>query len=84
VELAQDLDREISHELGTLDLGVGRADLALARPTWMPAVLTETMYLMVPQQEAALRNPAVQQRIAEAHLRGLLQFLRSRAREQAH
>lgn len=80
-ELAQDLDREIARELGTLDLGVGRADLALVRPTWMPAVLTETMYLMVPQQEAALRNPAVQERIAEAHLRGLLDFLRKRARE---
>jgi len=81
-ELAQDLDREIVRELGTLDLGTGRADLALVRPPWMPAVLTETMYLMVPQQEAALRNPTVQQRVAEAHLRGLEAFLRSRAREQ--
>lgn len=82
VELAQDLDRELVHELGTQDLGPGRADLALVRTTWMPAVLTETMYLMVPLQEAALRSLDVQQRIAEAHLRGLLDFLRARAREQ--
>jgi N-acetylmuramoyl-L-alanine amidase len=34
---------------------------------------------MVPQQEAALRDPAVQQRIAAAHLRGLEAFLRARA-----
>ncbi len=81
-ELAQALDREIVHELGTQDLGPGRADLALVRTTWMPAVLTETMYLMVPLQEAALRNPDVQERIAQAHLRGLLDFLRARAREQ--
>ena len=81
-ELAQDLDREIVQELRTQDLGPGRADLALVRPTWMPAVLTETMFLMVPIQEAALRNADVQQRIAEAHLRGLLDFLRARARQQ--
>ena len=80
-ELAEALDRELVAELGTLDLGTGRADLALVRPTWMPAVLTETVYLMVPEQEAALRDPAVQERIAQAHVRGLEDFLRQRARE---
>jgi N-acetylmuramoyl-L-alanine amidase len=44
-------------------------------------VLTETMFLMIPEQEAALRDPRVHQRIAEAHLRGLVAFLRGRARE---
>ena len=80
VDLAQHLQRELLAELGLRDIGIGRADLALVRPTWMPAALTETMFLMVPQQEAALRDPGVHRRIAEAHLRALQAFVRGRAR----
>jgi N-acetylmuramoyl-L-alanine amidase len=80
VDLAQAMQRQILSELGLRDIGYGRADLALVRTTWMPAVLTETAFMMIPQQEAALRDPAVQRRIAEAHVRGLEEFLRGRAR----
>lgn len=73
------LQRELVRELGLRDLGVARADLALSRPTWMPSGYTETMFLMVPAQEAALRDPAVQERIAAAHFRALEAFLRERA-----
>ena len=79
IDLARELQAELLAELGLRDIGIGRADLALVRPTWMPAALTETMYLMVPEQEAALRDPAVQRRIAQAHVRALEQFLRARA-----
>ncbi|HEX7240302.1 MAG TPA: N-acetylmuramoyl-L-alanine amidase, partial [Longimicrobiaceae bacterium] len=78
-ELAAHLQAELLRELGLRDLGVSRADLALVRPTWMPSALTETMFLMLPEQEAALRDPAVQERIARAHLRGIEAFLRERA-----
>lgn len=81
-DLAQHLQRELLAELHLRDIGIGRADLALARPTWMPAVLTETMFLMLPRQEAALRNPDVHERIARAHLRALEAFARERARAQ--
>ncbi|MGH7449672.1 MAG: N-acetylmuramoyl-L-alanine amidase, partial [Longimicrobiales bacterium] len=81
LELARLLQRELLNELGLRDIGFGRADLALARPTWMPAVLTETAFMMIPRQEAALRDPAVQRRIAAAHMRALEEFLRSRARD---
>jgi N-acetylmuramoyl-L-alanine amidase len=79
MDLARLVQRELLAELGLHDIGIGRADLALVRPTWMPAILSETMFLMVPQQEAALRDPAVQIRIARAHARALIAFLRSRA-----
>jgi len=82
VDLAQRLQAELLDELGLRDIGIGRADLALVRPTWMPAALTETMYLMLPQQEAALRDPVTQERIARAHLRALEAFLRGRAAAQ--
>jgi N-acetylmuramoyl-L-alanine amidase len=81
-ELAVHLQRELLRELGLRDLGVARADLALVRPTWMPSALTETLFLMVPEQEAALRDPAVQERIARAHLRGIEAFLKERAAGQ--
>lgn len=76
--LARSLQHELLREFGLRDLGIARADLALTRPTWMPAALTETMFLMIPQQEAALRDPEVHERIARAHLRGIQAFLRGR------
>jgi N-acetylmuramoyl-L-alanine amidase len=81
-QLARHMQRELLAELQLRDIGIGRADLALARPTWMPAVLTETMFLMLPRQEAALRDPDVHERIAHAHLRALEAFLRERAQTQ--
>jgi N-acetylmuramoyl-L-alanine amidase len=80
--LARALQAELLHELRLRDLGVGRTSLAVLRGlTWMPAALTESMYLMVPQQEAALRDGDVQERIARAHVRALERFLRGRYRE---
>ena len=80
LDLARLLQSELIAELGLRDLGIGRSNLAVARPTWMPSALTETMYLMVPEQENALRDPAVQERIALAHFRAIEAFLRLRSR----
>jgi N-acetylmuramoyl-L-alanine amidase len=41
------------------------------------------MFMMVPEQEAALRDPDVQERIARAHLRALEAFFRKRAAAQS-
>jgi len=78
LDLAKAVQSELLAELRLRDIGIGRADLALARPTWMPSVLSETMFMMIPQQEAALRDPDVQRRIAAAHLRAIEKFLRGR------
>jgi N-acetylmuramoyl-L-alanine amidase len=78
-QLARLLQAELLHALGLRDIGIGRADLSLVRATWMPAVLTESSFLMIPEQEAAMRNPEVQERVARAHMRALETFLRERA-----
>jgi N-acetylmuramoyl-L-alanine amidase len=78
VELAQAMQREILAELGLPDIGIGRADFAVVRQSWMPAVLTESTFMMFPEQEAALRDPRVQERLARAHLRALESFVRAR------
>ncbi len=80
-QLARHMQDQLVEEFGLPDLGYIRASLAVVRwPTWMPAVLTEGMFFMMPEQEAALRDPAVIQRLARAHLRALEEFLRSNAR----
>jgi N-acetylmuramoyl-L-alanine amidase len=76
LEFARHLQREILAELRLPDRGVRFQDLALPRTPWMPSVLTETAFMMIPEIEAALRDPGVQQRIAEAHFRAIESFLR--------
>lgn len=77
--LARELDREIVGVTRIPDLGARQSNLALARPTWMPSALTESLFMLIPEQEAALRDPGFLDRLAEAHVRGIEAFLRSRA-----
>jgi N-acetylmuramoyl-L-alanine amidase len=74
--LAWATQEELLAELGLRDIGVGRADLHVTRMTWAPSILTEVMFMMIPEQEAALRDEGVQRRAAEAHVRGLTRWLR--------
>ena len=78
LEFARSLQDEIQAELGLPDRGVRFQNLAMTRTMWMPAVLTETLFLMFPQQEAALRDPATVNRIAQAHLRAIERFVAER------
>jgi N-acetylmuramoyl-L-alanine amidase len=79
VGLARALDRALVRQFGYRDLGIGRADLALARPTWMPAALCEGLFLMLPDQEAVLASEQGQWRYARGIVQGLRDFLRQRA-----
>jgi hypothetical protein len=79
--LARELDRALVAELGVRDLGMGRGDYAVARPTWMPAALTEGLFIMMPEQEAMLLSEDGQWRYARGVVRGIERFLRDRARE---
>lgn len=68
--------------LGVRDLGIGRGDFALVRATWMPSVLTEGLFMTLPEQEAALRSVQGQQLYARAVFEGLRRFLGERARDE--
>src|SRR5947208_2984119 len=48
------------------DQGVHYRSLALVRATWMPAVLAEGGYIIIPDQENAFRTPEWQERFARA------------------
>ena len=79
LRLAAQVQRSLVRRLKLPDLGVGRADLAVVRPTWMPAVLCEGMFLIVPDQEVRLRSAQGQQSYARGVLEGVRNFLLERA-----
>jgi N-acetylmuramoyl-L-alanine amidase len=68
--------------LGLRDNGTKYQNLAVARGTWMPSVLTEGAFVIMPDQEAALRTPIYQEAYANAILRGLEAYFASLARAQ--
>jgi len=66
-------------ELGLGNLGAARGNFALVRTSWMPSVLTEGAFLMIPEQENALRTPAFQQAYARGVALGIQAYLRTLA-----
>jgi len=73
--LAREIQRALVRRLQLRNLGVSRGNLALTRPTWMPAVLTEGLFIMMPEQEAVLRTAEGQQLYALAVVEGIEAFL---------
>lgn len=82
VPLATAIQRSLVRRLGLPDLGISRGDLAVIRPTWMPAVLCEGMFLIMPDQETALRSARGQSLYARGVFDGIGRFLRDRAEGQ--
>jgi N-acetylmuramoyl-L-alanine amidase len=80
-DLARALNRALVRQLGLRDLGMGRGDYALVRPTWQPAALTEGAFIMMPEQEMLLGSDAGQWRYAQGVVDGITEFLRERARD---
>ena len=74
--LARPVQSALVASFGLRDLGVHYQNLAVARPTWYPSVLTEGLFLMMPEQEAAMRNPDFLLRYATAIADGLEAYFR--------
>ena len=80
--LALAIQRGLLGEMGLRDLGVGRGNFALVRPTWMPAALTEGAFLMIPAQEQGLRTPSFREAYARGIALGIQAYLRRWARSR--
>ncbi|MDF1505702.1 N-acetylmuramoyl-L-alanine amidase [Roseisolibacter sp. H3M3-2] len=78
--LARLVQREMVRRFRIRDLGIHYQNLAVARPPWMPAILTEGLFLMFPEQEAALRSPEGRELYARAVVDGTEAYFRSLAR----
>lgn len=77
--LARAVQQGLVRHLGLRDEGVFFNNLAVVRATWFPAVLAEGAWLVMPEQEAALRTREFQAAYAmgivdglEAYFRGLV------------
>lgn len=74
--LARPVQEELMKRFGLRDLGVHYQNLAVARPTWYPSVLAEGLFLMLPEQEAAMRDTGFQRKYAEGLVVGLERYFR--------
>ena len=77
--LAREVQRGLVSQMGLKDLGVNYDNLAVVRGTWYPAVLCEGAFIMMPDQEAALRTPEFQERYARGVADGLENYFRALA-----
>jgi N-acetylmuramoyl-L-alanine amidase len=77
--LARAVQRGLVRHMGLRDLGVNYDNLAVARFTWAPAILCEGAFVIMPDQEAALRTEEFQKRYAMGILDGLEEYFRGLA-----
>ncbi|MBI4054865.1 MAG: N-acetylmuramoyl-L-alanine amidase [Elusimicrobia bacterium] len=75
--LAQEVHRAYGKHLSIPDNGLRYGDLLVTRLTEMPSVLTESAYLILPEQEEMLLSEAFQMKCAMAMRDGVWSFLRS-------
>ncbi len=75
-QLARLVHEGMLARLGLRDLGVFRGDLAVLRPTWMPSVLCEGAFIMIPEQEWLVRTREGQEAYARGVADGLERFFR--------
>jgi N-acetylmuramoyl-L-alanine amidase len=79
VEHSLQLGDDVLSELGRVGRThfsrVAQANFAVMRGPDVPSVLVETAFISTPEEEKNLRDPAYQQRLASAILRGIKKFL---------
>lgn len=80
--LADAIQKTAVANMGLPDNGTKRRNLALVRPTWMPAVLVEGAFIMMPDQEAAMRTGEYQDKYAKSIVDGLENYFRALATAQ--
>lgn len=74
--LARPVERGLVKHMGLPNLGVYYDNLAVVRASWMPMVLTEGAFVIIPEQEAAMRTPEFQARYAQGIVDGLEEYFR--------
>ena len=81
--LARAIQSRVLVRLGLPNEGTWFDNLAVVRGPWMPSVLVEGAYVIVPEQEAALRTPEFQEAYALAIVEGLESWFRALGAAQA-
>jgi N-acetylmuramoyl-L-alanine amidase len=77
--LARLVQAGMMREMGLRDLGIHYQNIAIGRTMWMPSIITEGLFLMVPEQEYAAKDPEFQERYARGVADGIVAYFRSLA-----
>lgn len=75
--LGQSTQPAMVDEMGLRDVGTRFGNYAVIRGSWMPSVLLEGAFIILPDQEAALRTPSYQEAYANAVVQGLESYFAS-------
>jgi N-acetylmuramoyl-L-alanine amidase len=75
--LARQVQRGMVRRMGLRDLGIFYDNLSDLRHAWMPSVLTEGAFIMMPEQEAAVQRAEFQERYALGVADGLEAYFRA-------
>jgi N-acetylmuramoyl-L-alanine amidase len=78
IELARTVKASLTQALGFPDFGTLYQNLALTRPSRMPAVLVEVGFMINPDEYSKLIDPGVQQRAADAIAHGIHTYVSGR------
>ncbi len=73
--LAREIHGELVEKLELPDFGLYYGNLALTRPSQLPAVLVECAFMMIPEQEELLKTEKFQNKCAEGIYRGIRRFV---------
>ncbi len=74
--LARAVQHGLVRNMGLRDEGIFFYNLAVARPTWFPSVLCEGAFIVMPEQESALRTTEFQRAYALGIVEGLEAYFR--------
>lgn len=77
--LARFVQAGMEREMGLRDLGIHYQNIAIGRTTWMPSLICEGAFLMIPEWENALKTPEFQERYARGVADGVEAYFRSLA-----
>lgn len=73
--LAEIIQAKVHHEINLYDEGVYYNNLAMIRPTFMPAVLLEAAYMMIPEHEQMMLGRGYPKALAKAIYKGIKSYL---------
>lgn len=80
--LAQLTQASLVPEMGLRDIGTKFGNFAVVRGSWMPSLLLEGLFIIMPDQEAAIRTARYQEAYARGIVAGLESYFSSLGRNQ--
>ncbi len=76
INLAKNIQSQLTKATKLDDYGLYYGNLAVNRPTQYPAVLIETAFMIIPEQEALLKTEKFRKKVAKGIVKGIENFFK--------